>query len=86
MRTNVYVPEFDVRIKGKFVDPDIKQSIISINCDSNLDQAEMFQIVMENLLSTTFARVLLNSSFHILRVIKKLWKLILKMIYKLPFI
>ncbi len=48
MRTNVYVPEFDVRIKGKFVDPDIKQSIISINCDSNLDQAEMFQIVMEN--------------------------------------
>ena len=43
-----YAPDFEVRIQGLTMEADVKQAVISLTYDNNLEQADMFQVVLNN--------------------------------------
>lgn len=43
-----YQPDFSIEIGGKPLEPDIRNSILSLCYESSLDQADMFRIVLDN--------------------------------------
>lgn len=43
-----YAPDFEVKVQGLTMEADVKQAVISLSYDNNLDQADMFQIQLNN--------------------------------------
>jgi phage protein D len=43
-----YVPDFEVKIQGLTMEADVKSAVISLTYDNNLDQADMFQLTLNN--------------------------------------
>jgi phage protein D/phage baseplate assembly protein gpV len=43
-----YVPDFEVKIHGLTMEADVKSAVISLTYDNNLDQADMFQLTLNN--------------------------------------
>lgn len=43
-----YVPDFEVKIQGLTLEADVKRAVISLSYDNNLDQADMFQLTLNN--------------------------------------
>jgi phage protein D len=43
-----YVPDFEVRVQGLTMEADVKNAVIGLTYDNNLDQADMFQLTLSN--------------------------------------
>lgn len=43
-----YAPDFEVKIQGLTMESDVKNAVISLTYDNNLDQADMFNLTLNN--------------------------------------
>lgn len=46
--TRYYAPDFEVKILGLTMEADVKRSVVNLSYDNNLDQADMFQMTLNN--------------------------------------
>jgi phage protein D/phage baseplate assembly protein gpV len=45
---NFYAPDFEVKIQGAVMEADVKSAVTSLKYDNNMDQADMFQLTLDN--------------------------------------
>lgn len=48
MMHQYYSPDFEVKISGFTMEADVKHAVISLTYDNNLEQADMFQLTLDN--------------------------------------